>query len=78
MAKYKLKPEVKCFPFGPQCAQVVNKVEKDEDGNPNQYQTELTDSMAEYLLESGKLTEADFEKFPKDEKSKETETEVKK
>lgn len=64
MAKYKLKPEVKCFPFGPQCAQVVNKVEKDEKGNPNPHQTELTDSMAEYLLASGKLSENDFEELP--------------
>lgn len=70
MAKYKLKAEVKCFPFGPQCAQVVNKVEKDEDGKPVENQIPLTDSMAQYLLESGKLTEADFETLPKTEEPK--------
>lgn len=64
MAKYKLKPEVKCFPFGPQCAQVVNKVEKDEDGKPLESQVALTDSMAEFLLESGRLKPEDFETIP--------------
>lgn len=73
MAKYKLKPEVKCFPFGPHCAQVVNKVEKLENGEPNPHQTELTDSIAEYLLESGRLTESDFEKMPKEATEKEVE-----
>jgi hypothetical protein len=64
MAKYKLKPEVKCFPFGVQCAQVVNEVEVSEKGEPNPHQTELTDSIAEYLLASGKLSENDFEELP--------------
>ena len=61
MAKYKLKEGVKCFPFGAQCAQVVNSAKKDKEGNPINNEVELTDSMAEFLIESGRLTADNFE-----------------
>lgn len=61
MAKYKLKPEVKCFPFGPQCGQVVNSPKKNENGEPIDNEVELTDALAEFLISSGRLSAEDFE-----------------
>lgn len=59
MAKYKLKEGVVCHPFGPANKQVVNKLSKDEKEAETQMQ--LTDPLAEFLLESERLTLDQFE-----------------
>lgn len=59
MAKYKLKEGVVCHPFGPATKQVVNKLSSDEKEAASQM--ELTDELAQFLIDSERLAVSDFE-----------------
>lgn len=73
MPKYKLKKGVVCHPFGTANKQVVNKLSENKSEAENQLL--LTDQLAEFLIESERLKESDFEivESKKDAESKKDE-----